>query len=87
KINVENAYNFGSIWMLSTEEGYATVDAYDGGDFASNKLYHTQDGGYTWEAEGISENFLRMKKVFFRGPYLGFCVGQGAETYRFTVGK
>lgn len=87
KINVENAYNFGSIWMLGTEEGYATVNAYDGGDLETNKLYHTQDGGYTWEAEGISQTILPMKKVFFRGPYLGFCVGQGAETYRFTVGK
>lgn len=86
KINIEDAYNFGSIWMQNTEEGYATVNVINTGD-ANYKLYHTQDGGYTWEAEEISQTILAMKKVFFRGPYLGYAVGQGAEAYRFTVGK
>ncbi len=87
KVNVEEAYNFGSIWMLSDEEGYATVNVIDLGDIIHPKLYHTQDGGHTWEPLDITTTMLAMKKVFFRGPYLGYTVGQGSDTYRFSVGK
>ena len=87
KINVPDAYNFGSIWMLSDEEGYATVDALDVGDIINTKLYHTQDGGYTWEPVDIVNTIMAMKKVFFRGPYLGYTVGMGSDAYSFTVGK
>ncbi len=87
KINVTDAYNFGSIWMLSSLEGYATVNALDVGDIIHTKLYHTQDGGYTWLPVEITNTIMAMKKVFFRGPYLGYTVGMGADTYRFTVGK
>ena len=83
KVNVEAADNFGSIWMLSNEEGYATVDAMEEG----SKLYHTQDGGHTWEPVDIVTTIMPMKKVFFKGPYLGYVVGQGSDAYRFTVGK
>ncbi len=87
KINVEAAYNFGSIWMLSNEEGYATVDAYDSGDIGHSKLYHTQDGGHTWMAVELVTTIMPMKKVFFKGPYLGYVVGQGSDVYRFSVSK
>jgi photosystem II stability/assembly factor-like uncharacterized protein len=83
KINVENASNFRSIWMLSTEEGYATVDVIEN----NPKLYHTQDGGQTWAPIELTTSLLAMKKVFFRGPYLGYAVGQGSDVYRFSVTK
>jgi len=73
--------------MLSDEEGYATVDALDVGDIINTKLYHTQDGGYTWEPVDIVNTIMAMKKVFFRGPYLGYTVGMGSDAYSFTVGK
>ncbi len=86
KINVENAFNFGSIWMLSTQEGYATVNVTNANSPA-NKLYHTQDGGNTWEPLEIVNTILPMKKVFFKGPYLGYTVGQGADIFKFSVSK
>ncbi len=85
KINVEDAYNFGSIWMLSTEEGYATVNIINTGDIVKTKLYHTQDGGYTWSPINIVHTRLPMKKVFFRGPYLGYTVGGGSDVFKFSV--
>ncbi len=87
KVNVEAAYNFGSIWMLSSEEGYATVDAIDVGDITHTKLYHTQDGGHTWTPIDLVTTIMAMKKVFFRGPYLGYTVGQGSDIYTFSVNK
>lgn len=87
KYVVEEAINFGSVWFIDNNEGYATVNAYDNLGFAKNKLFHTQDGGVTWESVDISETIVPMKKVFFKGPNLGFTVGQGAEIYKFTLGK
>ena len=85
KYIVEDAYNFGSIWFNDNDEGYATVNVI--GDHSDKKLYHTQDGGVTWEPVNIVQTHLAMKKVFFKGSNLGFTVGQGAEIYKFTVGK
>ncbi len=87
KYNVTDVDSFGSVWFLSTEEGYATVNVMDVGDYASTKLYHTQDGGATWTPVDIVHTRLGMYKVFFHGPYLGYTVGQGANVYRFKVGK
>lgn len=87
KVNIPEAYNFGSIWMLNDEDGYATINAYDSGDIGHAKLYHTQDGGHTWMPVDIATTIMPMKKVFFKGPYLGYVVGQGSDAYRFTVGK
>ena len=84
---VEDAYNFGSIWFTNNDEGYATVNVINTGDYPEIKLFHTQDGGITWEPIGIVETLLPMKKVFFKGPNLGYTVGQGAEIYKFTLGK
>ncbi len=87
KINVEDAYNFGSIWILSTEEGYATVNTINTGDNAKTKLYHTQDGGYTWLPIDLVHTRLPIEKVFFRGPYLGYTVGGGSDIFTFSVSK
>ncbi|NOY49371.1 MAG: hypothetical protein GXO88_02205 [Chlorobi bacterium] len=87
KINVEDVYNFGSIWMLSTEEGYATVNTINVGDIVKTKLYHTQDGGYSWSPVDIVHTRLPMKKVFFKGPYLGCTVGGGSDVFMFSVSK
>lgn len=87
KFVVEEAINFGSVWFVDNNKGYAAVNAYDNLGYANNKLFHTQDGGVTWEPVDISETIVPMKKVFFKGPNLGFAVGQGADIYRYTVGK
>jgi photosystem II stability/assembly factor-like uncharacterized protein len=87
KFVVEEAVNFGSVWFVDNNEGYATVNSYDSGDFAKNKLFHTQDGGETWEPVAVSQTIVPMKKVFFLGSNMGFTVGQGADIYRFTLGK
>jgi photosystem II stability/assembly factor-like uncharacterized protein len=87
KINVEDVYNFGSIWMLSTKEGYATVNTINVDDIVKTKLYHTQDGGYSWSPVDIVHTRLPMKKVFFKGPYLGCTVGGGSDIFMFSVSK
>lgn len=85
KFIVEDAHNFGSIWFTDNDEGYATVNVL--GDHSDKKLYHTQDGGVTWEPIDIVQTELAMKKVYFKGPNLGFTVGHGADIYLFTLGK
>jgi hypothetical protein len=35
----------------------------------------------------LATNIMAMKKVFFRGPYLGYTVGQGSDVYTFSVNK
>jgi|GEM_PF-1557951 len=87
KFTAEEVYGFGSVWFLSTKEGYATVNAIDMGDEIHVKLYHTLDGGETWDPISLVHTIHPMKKVFFKGPYLGFTVGGGSDTYRFTVAK
>ncbi len=85
KVDVEQAYNFGSVHFIDNNEGYATVDAMDYGDNPNCKLFHSTDGGNTWSPITISTSILPMKKVAFIGPYLGYAVGQGSDTYRFSI--
>lgn len=87
KFYMEDADSFGSVWFISTKEGYATVNVIDMGDEIHVKLYHTQDGGENWEPVPLTQTMMALKKVFFKGPYLGFAVGQGSDTFRFTVAK
>jgi len=87
KINVEQANSFGSVHFLSDMEGYATNNTMDYGDDPTYKLFHTLDGGYTWEPVELVYTKLPMYKVTFKGPYIGYAVGQSADTYRFSVGK
>ncbi len=87
KINVENANSFSSVEFITNKEGYATDNTLNLENNTDYKLFHTQDGGYTWEPVEIVYTQLPMYKVDFTGPYLGYAVGQGAETYRFTFEK
>lgn len=87
KVNVENSYSLGSVQFISSDEGYATDNSMDLGNYTNYKLFHTVDGGYTWEPVEIVHTKLPMKKVNFLGPYLGYVVGRGSDTYRFTLGK
>ncbi len=88
KVNVENAYSFSSVQFITNIEGYATDNSTDllNGDPAY-KLFHTMDGGYTWEPVEVAYTQMPMLKVNFIGPYRGYAVGNGSETYRFTVEK
>jgi len=83
KVKVQEADAFKSVSFLSAEEGYATSHGY--GD--DSKLFHTLDGGNTWEIVSELNNLTQMEKVSFQGPYLGFVVGRGPIIYRFTGGK
>ena len=85
KINVEDADGFGSIWMIDTKEGYATVNTLNVDDNPQTKLYHTLDGGYNWSPMDIVNTRQPMIKVFFRGPYLGYTVGGGSDVFKFSV--
>ncbi len=87
KVDVEQAHSFGSVHFMSDMEGYATSNTMDYGDDPTYKLFHTMDGGYTWEPVELVYTKLPMRKVVFQGPYIGYAVGNGAETYRFSVGK
>jgi photosystem II stability/assembly factor-like uncharacterized protein len=87
KINVEQASSFGSVNFLSDQEGYATVNTMDYGDNPNYKLYHTLDGGSTWSPIEMVYTKLPMYNVVFQGPYLGYAVGHGPETFRFSVNK
>ena len=87
KVDVEEAHSFGSVHFMSDQEGYATSNTMSYGDDPTYKLYHTMDGGYTWEPVELVYTKLPMCKVVFQGPYIGYAVGQGAETYRFSVEK
>ncbi len=87
KIDVEQAHSFGSVHFMSDMEGYATSNTMSYGDDPDYKLFHTLDGGYTWEPIELVYTKLPMHKVVFQGPHLGYAVGQGAESYRFSVGK
>jgi photosystem II stability/assembly factor-like uncharacterized protein len=85
KVDVNEAYSFGSISFISDTEGYATENSEDmlGGE--SNKLYHTQDGGHTWEGLDFSNSAFRLHKVRMLNYKRGFAVGHGSTGYRFTV--
>ncbi|MBI9034726.1 MAG: hypothetical protein JEZ03_09680 [Bacteroidales bacterium] len=85
KVEVPEAYNFGGVHFIDYNEGYATVDMMDLGDYPNYKLFHTLDGGITWQAIEMVYTKLPMKNVNFIGPYLGYAVGQGAVTHRFSV--
>jgi len=87
KVNVENSYSLGSVQFISPTEGYATDNSIDMENDINYKLFHTVDGGYTWEPVEIVHTRFPMKKVNFLGPNLGYVVGQGSDTYRFTLGK
>ena len=87
KVDVEEATCFGSVNFLSDQEGYATVNTMTYGDDPQYKLFHTLDGGYTWNPIELVYTKTPMYKVTFTGPYIGYAVGQTAETYRFSVGK
>jgi photosystem II stability/assembly factor-like uncharacterized protein len=85
KVDVEEPYSFGSVSFINDNEGYATVNSENMYGYENHKLYHTQDGGYTWEAMDFSNSAFRLKKVRFLNYKRGFAVGHGATGYRFTV--
>jgi len=87
KVDVEEAHSFGSVYFMSDMEGYATSNTSNTYGDPDYKLFHTMDGGYTWESVELAYTKLPMYKVVFQGPYLGYAVGHGSETYRFSVGK
>ncbi|OYT16330.1 MAG: hypothetical protein B7C24_08335 [Bacteroidetes bacterium 4572_77] len=87
KVVKEDVDRFSDVFFLSDEEGYATVNTWNSNGIPSAKLYHSMDGGHTWEAVGLSERNFPLKKVVFKGPYIGYAVGWTAETLRFSVGK
>ncbi len=85
KVNVENAYSFGSVDFINDNEGYATVNTYSITGNERYKLFHTQDGGYTWDPMDFSMSANRLTKVRFLNYQRGFVVGQGSTGYRFGV--
>lgn len=87
KVNVEDVHSFSSVWFLSESEGYATVDVWNEDYETVFKLYHTLDGGLSWNIEEISNQQLGLKRVYFKGQNIGYAIGQGAKAYRFRVGK
>ena len=87
KVIAANANSFSSVEFITNNEGYATDKTMNLENHTDYKLFHTQDGGYTWEPVEIVYTQLPMFKVDFIGPYLGYAVGEGAETYRFTFEK
>ncbi len=85
KVDVNEPYSFGSVSFVSDNEGYATVNSENIYGYENHKLYHTQDGGYTWEAIDISMSAYRLQKVRMLNYRRGFAVGHGTTGYRFTV--
>lgn len=87
KVSIPEAYTFGSVQFFDQNEGYATVSSCSLLGEAGYKLYHTQDGGYTWEAVEDVYTDKGMNKVFFLGSEVGMVAGMGTNAYRYNVGK
>ncbi len=85
KVDVNEPYSFGSINFINDNEGYATVNSESIYGYENNKLYHTQDGGYTWEAMDFSMSSLGLQQVRFLNYKRGFAVGHGTTGYRFSL--
>lgn len=84
KVSVTDVPDFSSVQFVTQSEGYATVSAWG---TEGTKLYHTFDGGLTWEPVEDILTEKGMNKVFFLGSELGMVVGMGTDIYRYTVGK
>jgi hypothetical protein len=87
KVSIPEAYTFGSVQFFDQNEGYATVSSWSSLGEEKYKLYHTQDGGHTWEAVQDIYTDKGMNKVFFLGSEVGMVAGMGTNAYRYNVGK
>ena len=83
KVNLLETPVFSSVFFTSNNEGYATVK--DSSSSAEAKLYHTIDGGYTWNPMLESSSTYGMSKVYFLGQDFGIVSGYGPEILRYSM--
>ena len=72
-----------SIQFISDFEAYITVK--ETTDSETPKVYHTIDGGETWEPMLESTREEGLSKVYFLGPQFGVVSGKGSTIFKFTV--
>jgi photosystem II stability/assembly factor-like uncharacterized protein len=83
--DVPIAKGFESLTMLSTTEAYAS-SAWDS-DIDEPKVFHTEDGGFTWEAVDEISSEKGIMKVLFKGQDFGIAVGLSGTIFRYTNQK
>jgi photosystem II stability/assembly factor-like uncharacterized protein len=85
KVSLSGTPAFSSVYFTSNNEGYATVK--DRSDEFEAKLFHTLDGGHTWQPMIETRAKYGMSKVFFLGQDFGVVCGKGSQIFRYSVEK
>jgi len=89
--NQESPFRFAGIStvnFLNTNEGYIGIDAftiYPPDTPAPHKMFHTKDGGSTWQPVEEIRTFNNISDIFFLGSNFGWAVSAwNNEIYKFT---